>query len=87
MTSKSVKNAVDKLVLPQCPALSVLSLEGNQIGDQGAGSAGHCGSTLAGVLPQCPALSYLNLSSNDIGAAAADRLRAVWSGGLIHLVL
>jgi len=39
------------------------------------------------VLPQCPALSYLNLSSNEIGADAADRLRAVWSGEPIQLVL
>jgi hypothetical protein len=39
------------------------------------------------VLPQCPALSYLNLSSNEVGAEAADRLRAVWSGETIHLVL
>jgi hypothetical protein len=66
-------------VLPQCPALSELDLQGNRIGDQGAG--------LAGVPPQCPALSYLNLSSNEIGAEAADRLRAVWSGEPIHLVL
>jgi len=65
---------------PQFPALSLLHLEINQIGDEGAGR-------LADVLPQCPALSYLNLSSNEIGADAADRLRAVWSGEPIHLVL
>jgi hypothetical protein len=37
-------------VLAQCPALSYLDVQGNQIGDQGGGS-------LVGVLPQCPALS------------------------------
>ena len=67
-------------VLAQCPALSELYLNDNELGAEGAGR-------LAGVLPQCPALSYLNLSSNEIGAEATDRLRAVWSGEPIQLVL
>ena len=67
-------------MLPQCPVLSELYLDVNQIGHEGAGM-------LAGVLPQCPALSYLNLFSNEIGAEAADRLRTVWSGVPIYLVL
>ncbi len=54
-------------VLPQCPALSILGLKGNQIGDQGAG-------VLAGVLPQCPALSTLGLGDNQIGDQGAGRL-------------
>jgi Ran GTPase-activating protein (RanGAP) involved in mRNA processing and transport len=67
-------------VLPQCRVLSRLYLDINQIGDQGAG-------VLAGVLPQCRVLSHLTLSSNEIGAEAADRLRAVWRGEPVHLVL
>jgi Ran GTPase-activating protein (RanGAP) involved in mRNA processing and transport len=42
-------------VLAQCPALSELYLNDNQIGDQGAGR-------LAGVLAQCSALSRIILS-------------------------
>jgi hypothetical protein len=67
-------------VLPQCLSLSHLSLEGNQIGDQGAGRVRRSTATVpSAVLPE----SFLN----EIGAQAADRLRAVWSGEPIHLVL
>ena len=41
-------------VLAQCPVLSELYLNGNELGAEGAGR-------LAGVLPQCPALSILGL--------------------------
>ena len=67
-------------VLAQCPALSTLALDGNQIGEYGA-------RMLPGVLPQCPALSTLTLEDNQIGDQGAGRLRAVWSGEPIHLVL
>ena len=85
----SDSSAVALLLLLQPTSLhraSTFSLEvspafENQIRDQGAG-------WLAKVLPQCPALSYLNISSTkEVGTEAADRLRAVWSGEPIHLVL
>jgi hypothetical protein len=41
-------------VLPQCPALPKLGLDGNQITDQGAGR-------FAGVLSQCRMLAHLDL--------------------------
>jgi Ran GTPase-activating protein (RanGAP) involved in mRNA processing and transport len=47
-------------MLPQCPALSVVYLGGNDIGDAGVGR-------LAGVLPQCPALFRLSLGGNPLG--------------------
>ena len=47
-------------VLEQCPALSELHVNDNQIGAEGAGR-------LAGVLAQCPALSLLGLEGNHIG--------------------
>ena len=54
-------------VLPQCPALSVLVLAANQIGDSG-------GVALSNVLPQCPALSVLHLDDNPIGPSVKSKL-------------
>jgi Ran GTPase-activating protein (RanGAP) involved in mRNA processing and transport len=54
--------------LPQCPALSLVVLGGNLIGDEGAGA-------LAQVLPKCPALSLLVLGGNRIGDEGAGQLQ------------
>ena len=57
-------------VLPQCAALSKLSLSSSGIGDVGADA-------LAKVLPQCAALSVLYLRSNEIGPSGAVALAKV----------
>ena len=54
-------------VLPHCPKLELLYLEGNGIGDEGA-------TALAEALPHCPTLRALDLQDNegigDAGVAA-----------------
>jgi Ran GTPase-activating protein (RanGAP) involved in mRNA processing and transport len=53
-------------VLSQCTTLAFLSLDGNQIGDEGA-------AMLAGALPHCRRLSNIYLGANRIGAQGAVR--------------
>jgi len=53
------------------PALELLFLTGNAIGDEGARA-------LAEVLPLMPALKMLALGRNVIGNAAKEELRAAW---------
>ena len=57
-------------MLPQCPALSLLSLSSNQIGVEGVG-------WLVEVLPQCRVLSILALAGNQLGAEGVARLAGV----------
>ena len=60
-------------VLAQCPALTHLYLDKNQIGDAGA-------ERFAGVRPQCPALARFDLGNNTIGTVGQGRLRGSWCG-------
>jgi len=53
--------------LPRCPRLMELFLEGNRVGDAGAG-------ILAGVLPHCPALKEVLLAGNRIGDTGVEQL-------------
>ena len=55
--------------LGQCPSLAHLNLDGNSIGDDGAGRLA--------ALGQCPLLAHLDLHGNCIGDEGAWRLNAV----------
>ncbi len=108
MTSKPVKNAVDKLPPPAIVRLSRAFLDTVVCCKRGRllhilteleKMTSRCRITIldledcgmsgqdAGVLPECRALSHLYLENNQIGDQGAGRLRAVWSGEPIHLVL
>jgi hypothetical protein len=58
------------LVLGQYGALTLLNLNCNNIGLDGA-------KKITGVLPQCKALAHLNLYGNNIGNVEAEKVLEV----------